>query len=94
MKHVYPIRHPASLDVAPNGQTTAARERSPEPALPHEEDESSRSQASATPQQKDAGRQAYANATDGTVDTDRGPVMDHVYNDKVTPGRGPAAPRR
>ncbi len=94
MKHVYPIRHPASLDAPPNGQTTASRERAPEPALPHEQDESSHSQASTTPQQEEVGRQAYRNATDGTVDTDRGPVMDKVYNDKVAPRRGATGPRR
>ena len=93
MKHVYPPRHPASLDAA-NGQTRASRDQAREPALPHEQDESSRSQASATPQQKDVGRKAWRNATDGTADTDRGPVMDQVYNEKVAPDRGPAEPRR
>ena len=94
MKHVYPPRHPASLDQAPNGSTTASREREPEPSLPHEHDESSHSQAQATPQQKDVGRKAYGNAVDGTTDTDRGPVMDKVYNEKVAPHRGPREPRR
>ena len=94
MKHVYPLRHPASLDTPPNGQTTASRDRAPEPALPHEQDESSHSQASATPQQRDMGRKALRNATDGTADTDRGPEMDRVYNDQVAPGRGETEPRR
>jgi len=94
MKHVYPIRHPASLDAPPTGQTTASRDQAPEPALPHEHDESSHSQAQGTQQQKDVGRQAYRNATDGTADTDRGPVMDQVYNEKVAPQRGAAEPRR
>jgi hypothetical protein len=94
MKHVYPIRHPASLDAAPKGPTPASRGEGPEPALPHEHDEASHGQAQATPQQKDVGRQAYRNATDGTADTDRGPVMDQVYNEKVAPDRGPDEPRR
>ncbi len=94
MKHVYPPRHPASLDAASNGATTASRDRAREPSLPHEQDESSRSQARATPGQEDVGRKAYGNATDGTADTDRGPVMDEVYNEKVAPDRGPAQPRR
>ena len=94
MKHVYPPRHPASLDTPPNGATSASRERAREPALPHETDESSASQARATPQQKDVGRQAYGNAVDGTADTDRGPVMDELYNEKVAPHRGPSEPRR
>ncbi len=93
MKHVYPPRHPASFDTPPTGATTASRDRAPEPALPHEHDESSESQASATPQQKDMGRKAYGNAVDGTADTDRGPLMDQVYNEKVA-HRGPAEPRR
>jgi len=94
MKHVYPVRHPASLDATPQAATTASRDRAREPALPHEQDESSRSQASATPQHEDVGRKAYDNATDGTADTDKGPLMDQVYNQKVAPERGPDQPRR
>lgn len=94
MKHVYPPRHPASLDAPPTGATTASRERTREPSLPHERDESSHSQARASVQQKELGRQAYRNATDGTTDTDRGPVMDKVYNEKVAPDRGLVEPRR
>ena len=94
MKHVYPVRHPASLDAAEQGATTASRDRKPEPALPHEQDESSHSQARTTEQQKDVGRQAYKDATSPSADTDKGPVMDRVYNEKVAPDRGPAEPRR
>ena len=93
MKHVYPPRHPAALD-APGGSTSTSRGQGREPPLPHEHDESSHSQGRATPRQDEVGRQAYGNATDGTTDTDRGPVMDQVYNDKVAPDRGPASPRR
>jgi hypothetical protein len=73
------------------GTTTASREH--EPALPHEQDESSRGHAGITPQQKELGRQAYGNATDGTRDTDTGPLMDQVYNDKLAPDRGRSSPR-
>ena len=93
MKQVYPPRHPASMDAAPNGQTTASRDQAREPALPHEQDESSHSQTRATPQQTEVGRKAFGNATDGTTDTDRGPLMDKVYNEKVAPDRGDAEPR-
>ena len=89
MKHVYPVRHPASLDAAPKGSTTVSRDRASEPSLPHEQDESSGSQASATPQQQELGRRAYDNAIDGSADTDKGPVMDKLYNEKVAPHRGP-----
>ena len=94
MKQVYPPRHPASLDVAPNGEITASREQAREPSLPHERDESSHSQSSATPGQKDVGCKAFGNATDGTTDTDRGPLMDKVYNEKVAPDRGTTKPRQ
>jgi hypothetical protein len=93
MKQVYPPRHPPALDAASNGATRASRDNAHEPSMPHEHDESSHSQASATPQHQDIGRKAYGNATDGTADTDRGPVMDQVYNEKVAPHRGPAEPR-
>ena len=94
MKHVYPPRHPASLDAAPTGSTTASRDSAREPSLPHEQDESSHSQARASERQKDVGDKAFGNATDGTADTDRGPVMGKVYNEKVAPHRGPVEPRR
>jgi hypothetical protein len=94
MKHVYPVRHPASLDAAEQGAATASQGSAGKPALPHEQDEASHSQASTTPQQKDVGRKAYDNATDGTTDTDKGPAMDQVYNDKVAPDRGQSQPRQ
>lgn len=94
MKHVYPPRHPAFLDAAGPEATGASRERARGPDLPHEHDESSHSQERATLRQEEVGRKAYDNATDGTADTDRGPLMDQVYNDKVAPDRGPAKPRQ
>jgi hypothetical protein len=94
MKHVYPTRHPADLDAGQNGETVASRGTSREPSLPHEQDESSGSQARSSEQQKDVGRQAYGDATNGSADTDRGPVVDKVYNDKVAPDRGAGEPRR
>ena len=94
MKHVYPVRHPASLDAAEQGTTTASRDRAREPSLPHEQDESSGSQSSATQEQKEHGRRAFDNATDGTADTDKGPEMDKVYNEQLAPDRGSDKPRR
>ena len=85
MKHVYPPRHPASIEVAAPGD---------KPNLPHEQDESSHSQARGTPQQEALGRKAYGDATGGSRDTDRGPLMDQVYNEKVAPHRGPREPRQ
>jgi hypothetical protein len=94
MKHVYPPRHPASLDAPPKDGPSVTRDRAHEPSLPHENDESSRSQESATPRHQEIGQKAWRNATDGTADTDRGPVMDQIYNEKVAPDRGPTEPRR
>jgi hypothetical protein len=94
MKHVYPVRHPVMPEDAGSGATTASRDGVREPALPHEQDESSHSQESATPKQRELGRKAYGNATDGTTDTDRGPEMDRIYNEKVAPDRGDSGPRR
>lgn len=101
MKNQSPIRPSDIAATASSGETTSVQSTSPAPAvkggdpqLPHEHDESSHSQASAAPQQRDAGHRAYRNATDGTSDTDRGPVMDEVYNQQVAPHRGPETPRR
>jgi hypothetical protein len=94
MKHVYPPRHPAWLDGKPSGETSTSRGNASEPALPHEHDESSHGQAAVTPQQREIGRKAYGNAIDGSADTDRGPVLDKVYNEKVAPHRGPDEPRQ
>jgi hypothetical protein len=65
-----------------------------EPQLPHEADQSSHSQARGTEQQAAVGKQAYADETGPSQDTDKGPVLDAVYNDKVAPDRGATAPRR
>ena len=94
MKHVYPVRHPASLDTQAKGSTTASRDQAREPSLPHEQDESSGSQASASPQHRNVGRKAYDSATDGTADTDKSPVMDKLYNERLAPDRGADEPRR
>jgi len=65
----------------------------PEPSLPHELDESSRSQASASPRHAAVGRQAMEDEMSPSQDTDRGPVLDKVYNEQVAPDRGDAPPR-
>ena len=94
MKQPYPVRQPPALQAARHGKTAAQAQASPRPRLPHEHDEASDSQASASAQQRAVGRKAYANATDGSADTDRGPVLDEVYNDKVAPDRSSGPPRR
>ncbi len=66
----------------------------PDPQLPHEHDESSHSQASAAASHDRVGGQAYDDLVDGRQDTDKGPEMDRVYNEKVAPDRGPENPRQ
>jgi hypothetical protein len=94
MKHVYPVRHPPVPDAAVRGETTTSRDQVVQPPLPHEHDESSHSQAQGTAGQEEIGKKALRNATDGTADTDRGPVADKVYNEKLAPDRGATPPRR
>ena len=94
MKQPYPVRQPPAPRAAQHGKSAAQSQASPRPRLPHEHDEASDSQASASAQQRDVGRKAYANATDGSTDTDRGPVVDEVYNHKIAPDRSSGPPRR
>ena len=94
MKQPYPVRQPPAPQAARHGKTAAPADAQARPRLPHEHDEASDSQASASAQQRDVGRKAYANATDGSTDTDRGPVLDEIYNDKVAPDRSAGPPRR
>jgi hypothetical protein len=80
-----------NTDATPGAAGTAAPRV--EPALPHEIDESAHSQARASAQQVDIGEQALADQLSPSTDTDRGPVLDQVYNDKVAPDRSDAPPR-
>jgi hypothetical protein len=59
----------------------------PAPHLPHDEDESSHSQASGTPMHRPVGEKAYDDTVSDRVDTDKGPVMDEVYHRMVAEGR-------
>ncbi|MET0543065.1 MAG: hypothetical protein ABWZ88_15080 [Variovorax sp.] len=70
---------------AQRGKTRSAQDGDSTPRLPHERDQSSDSQ-----QNQDGGgeiarvgKQALDDVERGMVDTDRGPVTDKVYNDKV-----------
>ncbi|MDR6890922.1 MULTISPECIES: hypothetical protein [Variovorax] len=58
----------------------------PVPQQPNELDESASSQAAASPSMVGIGQAAYHD-TLTSEDTDRGPVMDTVYNGPVTEGR-------
>ncbi len=73
--------------------TTTSTKAAGQPPLPHEHDESHHSQARASQRQVEVGKQAYKDETGPSQDTDKGPVLDAIYNDKVAPDRGPTPPR-
>jgi len=80
-------RKPADpLKNAEGGNTKVEQGGESAPRLPHEVDQSADSQQTpdgtegSTPR---VGRQAHEDVERGLVDTDRAPVTDRVYNDKV-----------
>jgi len=70
---------------AGGGKTQVAQDGESKPRLPHERDQSSDSQENQDGSAPEVGRQALEDVERGLVDTDRGPVTDRVYNDKVKP---------
>ena len=72
-----------SLENAEGGKTKVEQGGESAPRLPHEHDQSSDSQQSQDGTPPAVGRQALDDIERGLVDTDRGPVVDQVYNDKV-----------
>ena len=66
-----------------DGKTSVSQEGESAPRLPHEHDQSSDSQQNQDGTAPRVGRQALQDIERGLVDTDRGPVTDRVYNDKV-----------
>ncbi|MEJ8849367.1 hypothetical protein [Variovorax rhizosphaerae] len=65
------------------GKTHVEQEGEAVPKLPHEHDQSSDSQQNQDGSAPEIGRQALEDIESGKVDTDRGPVTDKVYNEKV-----------
>lgn len=77
-------RKPADpLKDAEGGKTKVEQGGEPAPRLPHERDQSSDSQQSQDGSAPRVGQQAFDDIERGMVDTDRGPLADRVYNDKV-----------
>lgn len=70
-----------------------ARERTREPRLPHELDESADSQEKAAPDTRAIGRKAYEDVKAGRVDTDRGPVIEELGR-RLPSNETPAPARR
>ena len=50
------------------------------PRMPHEHDESADSQVASEPSSQRMGQQAHEDIERGLVDTDKGPVLDQVYD--------------
>ena len=69
------------LKDAGGGNTKTEQGGESSPRLPHERDESSDSQENQG--STGIGRKAMEDVERGVVDTDRGPVADRVYNEKV-----------
>ncbi|RYF48061.1 MAG: hypothetical protein EOO27_36190 [Comamonadaceae bacterium] len=66
-------------------QATGDGLQKPVPKQPNERDESSSSQSAGTASMQDIGELAHQDAVN-SKDTDRGPVLDAVYNGPVTGG--------
>jgi hypothetical protein len=66
-----------------DGKTQVQQDGEAVPRLPHERDESSDSQRNQDGGAPDIGKRALDDVERGVVDTDRGPVTDRVYHDKV-----------
>jgi hypothetical protein len=66
-----------------DGKTRVEQGGESAPRLPHERDQSSESQQTDDEEPTRVGKQGAADVERGLVDTDRGPVTDRVYNDKV-----------
>jgi hypothetical protein len=75
------------------GSTRTTQEGRALPRLPHERDESADSQQAAGAPGQELGRQAYDDLQRGVVDTDRGPVMNWVYQQLRRWGGPPKPPR-
>jgi hypothetical protein len=66
-----------------DGKTKVEQGGESAPRLPNERDQSSDSQQTQDGGPPEVGRKAHDDVERGVVDTDRGPVADRVYNDKV-----------
>ncbi|MGN6525966.1 MAG: hypothetical protein ACTHL8_06225 [Burkholderiaceae bacterium] len=88
------VVHDQSLHPAAAPASRGSAEPETEPQLPQDIDQSAHSQASASATHVDVGLQAHADQTGASRDTDRGPVLDEVYNRTLAPDRGETPPRR
>ena len=68
---------------AGGGKTRIEQGGESAPRLPHEHDQSSDSQQGQGGTPPEVGKRAHEDVERGVVDTDRGPVTDRVYRDKL-----------
>ena len=76
-------RKPGAPKDTDGGKTKVAQDGESKPRLPHEHDESSDSQQTQGGEPTEVGKRAHEDVERGLVDTDRGPVTDRLYRDKV-----------
>jgi len=81
-------------DSRKRARVRVARERTAEPRLPHELDESADSQQQGDTQPSEVGRKAYEDIQAGRVDTDRGPVLEELFRTKLQRDDPPDRPSR
>ena len=74
---------PDDLQDAGGGKTKVEQGGESKPRLPHERDESSDSQQAQGGEPTEVGKRAHEDVERGVVDTDRGPVTDRVYREKL-----------
>jgi hypothetical protein len=66
-----------------DGRTQVEQDGDTAPRLPHERDQSADSQKHPGGEATEVGKQAFKDVESGAVDTDRAPVTDKVYNEKL-----------
>ena len=86
--------HNQSINTDATPSAGGAAQPRPEPQLSHDIDEAVHSQERGSASQVGVGKQAYADATGPSQDTDKGPVIDDLYNGSVAPDRGDTPPRQ
>ena len=66
-----------------DGRTKVEQDSESAPRLPHERDQSADSQKHPGGEATEVGKQAFKDTESASVDTDRAPVTDKVYNEKL-----------